>query len=390
MKIGIYGGTFDPPHIGHLSAAAAAVNMLGIDRLIMIPDAAPPHKEMSSLSASGGDRLNMLKLAAKYVPNACVSGMELHRGGKSYSYDTICEIKAANPDDDVYMFIGTDMLLTFDEWYRYSDIFKICDIAVFARKSGDTDEIEKKAAFFREKFGAEIHIVYNDAVDISSSKLREDLSRREGGQYLPREVYAYITERKLYEIKPSFDYLRTAACEMLTPKRTRHVMGCEAEAVSLAKRWGADTEKAREAAILHDITKNLNLNDQLILCDKYDIMTDIAERSDEKLLHAKTGAAVAKARFSVCDEVYDAIFWHTTGRAEMSLLEKIIYLADYIEPSRDFEGLNKLRLLSYTNIDEAMILGLEMSLEDMCERGIVPHRRTSEALRYFKENIGKG
>ena len=143
-------------------------------------------------------------------------------------------------------------------------------------------------------------------------------------------------------------------------------------------------EDAAEAAILHDITKKLDLNEQLLLCERYGIINDTSEAENAKLLHAKTGAAFARERFGVSDAVYDAIRWHTTGRAGMTLLEKVIYMADYIEPNRDFPGVEKLRALAESDLDAAMILGLEMSLEDLRSYGISPHVNSLEALEAIR------
>lgn len=119
------------------------------------------------------------------------------------------------------------------------------------------------------------------------------------------------------------------------------------------------------------------------MCEKYGIICDKAELSAPKLLHAKTGAALARAEFGVSEAIYEAIRWHTTGKKDMTLLEKIIYLADYIEPNRDFEGLDKLRELAYSDIDGAMALGLEMSLEDIRSRGDEPYKDTVEAYEWY-------
>ena len=158
------------------------------------------------------------------------------------------------------------------------------------------------------------------------------------------------------------------------------MQGTEEEAVRLAERWGADVQDAAEAAILHDVTKRLEPNEQLRMCAEYGIINDNSETENPKLLHAKTGAAYARARFGAPDEIYDAIRWHTTGRAGMSLLEKIVYMADYIEPHRSFEGVDDLRELAYKDLDEAMRLGLRMSLEVVRAQGFEPHKNSVEAL----------
>ena len=161
------------------------------------------------------------------------------------------------------------------------------------------------------------------------------------------------------------------------------VMGVEEEAVKLAKFWGADPELARHAAILHDCTKYLGLEDQLHLCEKYGIELDSLERQAVKLLHSKTGACIAKYVFGEPDEVYEAIFWHTTGKADMTLLDKVLYMADYIEPNRDFDGVEELRKLAYTDLDQAMLLGVDSTIREMEERGYLIHTNTREARQWL-------
>ena len=113
------------------------------------------------------------------------------------------------------------------------------------------------------------------------------------------------------------------------------------------------------------------------------------ERHEGKLLHSKTGAGIAKYEFGCDDEVYGAIYWHTTGKEDMGLLEKVIYMADYIEPNRDFEGVEELRRLAYEDLDRALEMGFKMSIDDMQSRGIVPHARTLGALRYITKGSDK-
>lgn len=181
--------------------------------------------------------------------------------------------------------------------------------------------------------------------------------------------------------------LRTAAYQFLKKKRVRHVQGCEKEAYAIALKYGADPVQAAVAAILHDITKALDLNDQLILCNRYGIICDDIEKNNPSLLHSKTGAHRARELFDIDQPVFDAIWWHTTGKPDMTLLEKVLYLADYIEPTRDFEGIEKLRRAVYTDIDRAMALGLKMSIEDVEQRGFPLHHNTEDAFEYYKEYL---
>ena len=188
----------------------------------------------------------------------------------------------------------------------------------------------------------------------------------------------YCTEKDLSE-------LRTKAYAFLDEKRIAHVAGCETEAVRLAEKYGADVCQAATAAILHDITKKLDLSNQLILCERYGIICDVFEKNNASLLHAKTGAWKARELFDIEQPVFDAIWWHTTGRADMVLLEKILYLADYIEPTRSFEGIDLLREKAYEALDPALALGLKMSIEDVRSRGYTLHPVTEEAYEFYKE-----
>ncbi len=383
MKIGIFGGTFNPPHRGHMEAAAQTIRALGLDKLLVIPDFVPPHKEMPAGSPEGRERLELCRLAFGHVKHCKVSDMELARGGVSYTVDTLRRVRERYPTDRLYLLMGTDMLLSFTQWREYREIAKLATLAVFARREEDRGAVVRAAADLRSRLNANVKVVPIHAVDVSSTLVREELTRRRGCDLLPEDVYGRIVKLRLYGAKPDFAWLRKKAYAMLDPKRVPHVAGCEEEAARLAKRWGADEEQAREAGILHDITKKEKLDEQLRLCEKYGIILDEMERSEGKLLHAKTGAGIAKYEFGCDDEVYGAIYWHTTGHEDMTLLEKVIYMADYIEPNRDFPGVEELRRLAYTDLDGALELGFKMSIEDMRSRGIVPHERTLGALAYI-------
>ena len=161
------------------------------------------------------------------------------------------------------------------------------------------------------------------------------------------------------------------------------MLGTEQEAVRLTRRYGGDETQARIAALLHDCTKKLELPEQLALCKQYGIELDALEQRALKLLHSKTGAAIARSVFGVEDAVYDAIWYHTTGKPDMTRLEKILYLADYIEPSRDFPGVGELRKAVYEDLDHGLLLGLSMTIQEMEEMGNPVHHQTRDARDYL-------
>lgn len=383
MNIAIFGGSFNPPHLGHLEAARAVAEELKPDKLVIIPANIPPHKAMEEGSPPPEERMELCRLNFAGVPGAEISDIEIRREGKSYTADTLEALMAIYPGADFTFVLGTDMLLTFEEWYRYRFLLANMTLAVLARNEGDETGIRRHAEYLEKEYGANIVFIKREPTPMTSTDIRALLRRRAGASSLLDSVYSRIIKTRDYGAQAELYWLREKAYAMLKPNRVAHVAGVESEAVSLARRWGEDPETAAEAGILHDITKKLSLDEQLILCDKYGIIIDNVEKSNFKLLHARTGAAVARDMFGVSDAVYQAIRWHTTGKPDMTMLEKIIYLADYIEPNRDFPGLERLRELSYENIDAAMALGLEMSLEDIRSYGEEPYKITAEAYEWY-------
>ena len=387
MKIAIYGGTFNPPHRGHVESLQAVYEQAKPDRVLVIPASIPPHKELAAGSPDAEKRLELTRLAFKELPYAEVTDMELTRTGKSYTSDTVAEPLRKYPDAELMLAMGTDMFLSFETWHEYRYLIDNVTMLVFARREGEDEKIFKYGEYLESKYGAKINYIMHDPLPISSSEIRRLLPRRLGRELLPGAVFARIVKNGDYAAKPDFPWLREQSYAYLSPKRIPHVQGCEWEAVRLAKRWGESEEDAAEAGILHDITKKLVLSEQLILSEKYGIINDTYETANVKLLHAKTGAALARDLFNISDRVYSAIRWHTTGKPDMTLLEKIIYMADYIEPNRDFPGVDKLRKLAYEDLDAAMVLGLKMSLEDIRSYGAEPYEVTVSAYEWYKAKL---
>ena len=393
MKIGIYGGTFNPPHLGHMAAARTAVDALKLDKLLLMPAAVPPHKTLPENTPDQAHRLAMVeKLAdALEMPGVVeVSTLELEREGKSYTSDTLEELHRRYPGAELWLLMGTDMFLTLHQWHDAKTILRLAKICAFGRTDQDGEAVfAPQREFLKKEYHAQTAtITLPGLVDVSSTQLRELLQRGRGAEYLLPAVYGYILMNKLYGTDVRLKHLelpelRACSYSMIRHKRVAHVMGVEEEAVKLAKFWGADPELARHAAILHDCTKYLDLDAQLKLCRKYGIPLDDLERQAVKLLHAKTGACIARYVFGEPDEVYEAILWHTTGKADMTLLDKVLYMADYIEPNRDFEGVDRLRELAYTDLDRAMLLGVDATIREMEERGYLIHTNTLSARQWL-------
>ena len=387
-RIGIFGGTFNPVHIGHIQAAKQALTALHLDRVLLIPDHIAPHKELPTGSPTPQQRLDMLRIAVQDCPGLEISDIELRREGVSYTYLTIQELKQMYPHDQLVLLMGTDMFTSFDSWRNPEEILKNASLGVFCR--GDKKEKQAIAAQKErmEAMGAQVELAHNDVIAISSTQMRRLLAFRCAGSFLPEGVLEYIREYRLYNTRAQWKNLPMEALEpivlsLLNPNRVAHVLGCRDTAVVLAKRWGADETDAARAGILHDITKAIDGPLQLTLCEAYGKILDDFSRKYPKTLHALTGSLVAERIFGENKAVVDAIAYHTTGKADMNLLEMIIYVADYMEPNRDFPGVETLRQLAFSDIQAALRLGLEMTMEHLKEQGSEVSPASREALAWL-------
>ena len=398
MKIGVYGGAFNPPHLGHITAAKAVFGLLQLDKLLVIPTGNPPHKTLPAGSPGPERRLEMTRLAMEQAglgEKAEVLDLELRREGTSYTADTLAWLKEQYPEDELWLLMGADMFLTLQAWHEPGRIFSLAGVAAFGRTEADTEDLfsVQRDYLCRTYPQARIFTLsIPGVVDVSSTELRQRLAKGEGGNLLAPAVYGYILREGLYGTAADLkrlplEQLRPVALSCLNHRRIPHVLGTEQEAVRLAVRYGADVEKARRAALLHDCTKRLSKKEHLELCRQYGIPLDDVERKAGSLLHAKTGAEEARRVFGVDDEIYGAIRYHTTGRAHMTLLEKIIYLADYIEPSRDFPGVEKLRKACYEDLDKCLLKVLEMTIGKLEAEGGPIHHAAIEARDALKGKL---
>ncbi len=191
------GGTFNPPHMGHINAAKSAREKLCLSELILIPAGLPPHKEVAKNSATKKERLEMTRLCAKEL-SARVSDIEILREGKSYTADTLAFLRKIYPEDELWLIMGTDMFLSLESWHTPEKIFELSRIAVVPRNSQDVPELLKQREMLFEKYGAVSEIIETDAVTISSSELRNEEERDNVLKFLPDSVRDYIEKNGLY------------------------------------------------------------------------------------------------------------------------------------------------------------------------------------------------
>ena len=195
-RVGIFGGTFNPPHIGHVEAAKAFVEQMQLDELIIMPAFIPPHKDCD-MTVTSLERFEMCKIAFKDVSKAVVSDLEISRGGKSFTYLTLQEL--TREDRELCFLCGTDMILTMDMWRNPDIIFSLAEICYIRREKDleTTDLIEQKCAKYRETYGASVHSIVADVIEISSSDVRGSSSIAK--EYLSKDVLEYINKKGFYQ-----------------------------------------------------------------------------------------------------------------------------------------------------------------------------------------------
>jgi len=387
-RIGIYGGTYSPPHIGHIRAAEYAIEACKLDRLLLIPTGVSPHKEMAA-GATAADRLQMLRLSAAGIKKAQVSDMELKREGRSYTVDTLGQLRAENPGAELVLLMGTDMFLSFLTWREPEHIAALATLAVFCRgEKGERERIGEQKRLL-EAMGARVELVENPVTAISSTDLRRMLVFGCADPFLVPGVDDYIREHGLYGTGKnrkglSMEELESEVIALMNPNRVAHVLGCRDCAIELARHYGENETDAARAGLLHDITKAIDGPLQLTLCAEYGMILDTFSRRFPKTLHALTGSLVAGRIFGENERVVSAICHHTTGRANMTLLEKIIYIADYVEPNRDFPGVEEMREMAFRDLDKAVLMGLESAVAHVGRQGQELAPATLEALEFLR------
>ncbi len=176
------------------------------------------------------------------------------------------------------------------------------------------------------------------------------------------------------------EYIKDKLQAALKPERYRHSLGVCSEAVKLAKRYGADENKAYTAGLLHDCAKGMSIDEQINECHKRGVELDNIMLKCPAVIHAPLGAAVAADEYGINDsEILEAIRYHTTAKADMTTLDKIIYLADMIEPSRSFDGVELLRKTAYEDLDTAVLEAIRQSIFFNLKKNAVIHPKTLEA-----------
>ena len=351
-RIGIFGGAFDPPHKGHEKALSAFLTGAELDLVYAIPSGIPPHK-MKSGKSTDADRLEMAKLAFSPISEKIVvSDMEISSSETSYTYLTVEKISAMHPDADLFLFIGTDQLLSFEAWRKVEYLFSRCTLCVMDRFDDDS-VVQDQISHLEKKYHARFLLLEEKAFIISSTEIRRALAEKGFSFGLSPKVNDYITFHGLY-LTDAMDARKNLILrlqETLGSSRLSHTLSVERECVFLSEIMGLENQREMSlAALYHDMTKEKSTSEQIGILEEYGEKPSSEDLESPAVLHGMTAALLAKEEGLLSEKEISAIRFHTTGKEGMTLEEMILYLADYMEETRRHPSCIALRKEFYENL----------------------------------------
>ncbi|MCL2106885.1 MAG: nicotinate (nicotinamide) nucleotide adenylyltransferase [Oscillospiraceae bacterium] len=352
-RLGIFGGSFCPPHLGHRRAAVFFANALRLDRVLIIPAARPPLKK-ALWGACADDRMELCSLTFSGDSRAWISDIELRRAGPGFTADTLRQVGRDYPGQELFLLVGADQLAKFDQWKDWRKILKAC-VLVVLRRNDAALEMPEALEPFRDRV---VLLEGFTPLEVSSTELRARLLAGEDvSPWMEPAALAYIKEKGLFTVPPETRGACRAILEpLLTEKRLAHCERVADAAMELARRCGADPHKAMLAGMLHDAAKNMPPHRQLELCERYGkpLKKGRTGAPPQSVWHAFAGEAFLALDCGVTDpDVLSAVRWHTTGHPGMTLLEEIIFVADLISADRCYPDVGRVRALAAGSLREA-------------------------------------
>lgn len=381
MRIGIFGGAFDPPHKGHEKALKAFCEKAALDRVLVIPSGLPPHKKISG-GASDADRLEMARCAFSRIADfVSVSDLEIRSEGKSYAYLTLEKIRAEYPDDELFLFIGTDQFLAFESWVNFPVLLKEYTLAVMDRFESEKRILDQKEHLEKE-FGARCLLLEEKPYIISSTEIRSELATKGFSHSLSPKVNEYIAKAGIYASGTDSERARLIdrLQKELSPERFSHTLAVERETDRLCTLFDfsePEVKAMRLAALFHDFAKEKSLAEQIAILSAAGESVLEEDRISPAVLHGKAAAALMREEGIFSAEEQSAVENHTTGKEAMTLREKILYFADYIEETRHHESCLAIRELFYSELPKIE------EKEKWLDRCIL--RALKETIRHLKE-----
>lgn len=370
MRIGLFGGSFDPVHSEHVRFVEAAKRALDLDRVIVMPAFSAPHKQFGTV-LSGEARLSLLKIAFRALDFVTVSDYELKAGGTSYTYLTCRALEEKYPNAERFLLVGADMLENFFTWKNPQDILSRVTLVTCGR-AGNRDDFEQD--FFR-RFGTNYLRIPFEGKSVSSTEIRVALFFGKKPEGMDGAVRGEI-EKEGYFHRPEI----AGALALEKEERREHSYRVALMAGKRARSLGINEEKALLASAMHDCGKYVPLSSPLL---KGFVLP---EGVPAPVVHQYTGAYLAEHEFGIRDEeILDAIRFHTSGKADMSPLGKLVYLADLLEAGRSFPGVEELRTLFWKDLDECFSAALLHQTAYLQEAGKPVYPLTQQALDWVRK-----
>ena len=373
MRIGILGGAFDPVHEGHLAVAGAAKAALDLDRVLLLPSGTPPYKRVR---ASRDERMEMVRLACRGREGLEPCDLECRRPGTTYTVDTMKALRQAHSGDTFVYILGADALKNLDQWRGLDEIARMTGFAA----------VKRPGEAWPEALPGGVSVTFTDieGPELSSGDVRRRVA--EGGSLagmVPEAVAEYIRDQGLYLCDYNEDEILERLRKTITLHRWHHTLGVADTAQHLAARCGVDPRRARLAGLLHDCAKSLPYGELRRLTEQYVPDTDEAELDAEPVLHAPAGMVLARRDYGVRDAaILQAIRRHTLGGPDMTAMDALIYVSDFIEPGRrPFPGLETARAAAERDIFQAMGVCARLSADYLISRGQSPQPKTLSIIQ---------
>lgn len=385
-KYGIIGGTFNPIHNAHIYIAYEAMRQLNLDKVIFMVAGVPPHK-LNKEIVEATARLDMVKLAIQDYKEFEASDYEIQKKGLSYTYETLETLKTK--DVELFFITGADCLLNIEKWKNPQRILNSAKFVVFNRGGYNLENLNNQKSYIEKKYKTNILFLNIINLEISSSIIRNRIKSKERVDFfIPSSVLSYIKQNNLYsekgEVSMTINEIKTYLKQNLKEGRYNHVLGVVETAKELAKINNVSEEKAEIAALGHDIAKNLTTEEMLKIIEKANIILSKSEEKTKELWHSIIAPILAKEKLGILDEeILSAMRWHTTGKENMSKLEKIIYIADMIEPGRNFPGVQELRKATYEDLDKGVLMGLNHTINYLSKKNLLIDENTIKARNYL-------
>lgn len=372
-RIGIMGGTFNPIHRGHIKVCNQALKEFSLDCILFLVSGNPPHKQNDDV-VDKELRYEMVCTATKHQPLFFPSRLEMDRDGEIFTINSLQIIKQTLPQARLFYLIGMDTLYSLQSWREYQKVLERTAFICFAR---DDIDLAQGKEFIENQEGlsaGEYFFSQMKSIHVSSTNIRSRVTQKLPISVLvPDVVEMFIRREELYQHTSQaldFDQAIQLLETKLSQKRLHHTLGVVETAENLAGVYGYCKQSAKWAALLHDCAKEVALPEVLEWNRQGKIALDVEMiQYNRALLHAEVGAYVASELYLMHDSVVlNAITCHTTGKPKMNMLDKILFVADKIEPSRTYAGVETLRELALNEMDKVLLYTMDAAIRYVCKK----------------------